>query len=34
LEVGAHTREVLAEVGYGDGQIRELVADGVVHAPH
>jgi crotonobetainyl-CoA:carnitine CoA-transferase CaiB-like acyl-CoA transferase len=34
LEVGAHTREVLAEVGYGDGQIRELLADGVVHAPH
>jgi crotonobetainyl-CoA:carnitine CoA-transferase CaiB-like acyl-CoA transferase len=29
-ELGAHTREVLAEAGYADEEIDELVADGVV----
>ncbi len=27
---GEHTREILAELGYGDEQIAALVADGIV----
>ena len=29
-ELGAHTREVLAEAGYSEQEIDELVADGAV----
>ena len=34
LEQGADSREVLAEAGYADVEIRELLGDGVVHAPN
>jgi crotonobetainyl-CoA:carnitine CoA-transferase CaiB-like acyl-CoA transferase len=30
--LGEHTREVLAEVGYDDAAIEQLIADGVVEA--
>jgi crotonobetainyl-CoA:carnitine CoA-transferase CaiB-like acyl-CoA transferase len=30
--LGQHTREVLREIGYSDGRIEALVADGVVKA--
>jgi crotonobetainyl-CoA:carnitine CoA-transferase CaiB-like acyl-CoA transferase len=33
LEQGANTRELLAEAGYGDGEVSELLKSGVVHAP-
>ena len=33
LQQGADSREVLAEAGYGTGEIEKLLSDGVVHAP-
>ncbi len=33
LQQGADTRAVLAEAGYGNGEIEALLNDGVVHAP-
>ena len=33
LEIGEDTRAVLADLGYGDGEIRDLLASGAVHAP-
>ncbi len=30
--VGGHTRAILGELGYGDGEIERLIADGVVEA--
>jgi crotonobetainyl-CoA:carnitine CoA-transferase CaiB-like acyl-CoA transferase len=33
VQQGADTRAVLADAGYGEAEIAELVRDGVVHAP-
>jgi crotonobetainyl-CoA:carnitine CoA-transferase CaiB-like acyl-CoA transferase len=30
--LGAHTRQLLAELGYGEAQVEQLLADGVVGA--
>jgi crotonobetainyl-CoA:carnitine CoA-transferase CaiB-like acyl-CoA transferase len=29
--LGQHTEEVLREIGYGEGDVRQLFADGVVY---
>ena len=31
-EIGAHTREVLHELGYGDNEIESMIKDGAVKA--
>ncbi|MCB1992540.1 MAG: CoA transferase, partial [Geminicoccaceae bacterium] len=33
LETGADTRDVLAEAGYAEAEIEELLKDQIVHAP-